>query len=171
MKSTLYLLATVLCLICGACVSEDNPQNEGVTVGDALPDFSVTLSSGRNVSKSSLAGKAGMIVFFNTDCSDCRHELPAIQTVYESFKENPDVVIAAIAREESEESIEKYWTENGLTIPFSPQADRRVYNLFATVGIPRVYISDRSGKIIFTSTDTSLPSAAELTAALAAALK
>ncbi len=53
--------------------------------------------------------------------------------------DEPDFRMLAISREENEESVAAYWAANGLLIPYSPQEDRRIYNLFATSIIPRIY--------------------------------
>ena len=47
---------------------------------------------------------------------------------------------ALISREQSEEEIKDYWQEKEYTLPFSAQKDRKIYNLFATSRVPRVYI-------------------------------
>ena len=59
---------------------------------------------------------------------------------------NRDIYIC-IAREEGEADIVAYWEANHLTLPVSPQPDRRIYSLFASVGIPRVFYA-RDGKIL-----------------------
>lgn len=124
------------------CVKEELPDERSLAVGDRVPAFSVMMSDGGTFRSSELAGKHGMIVFFNTECPDCRRELPKIQQAYDRVKDNPDYRVICIAREEGEVEIAAYWRENGLTLPYSPQPDRTVYNMFATVSIPRVYITN-----------------------------
>lgn len=136
------------------CVADDDPVNAGVVVGDPLPEFTVTLDNGKTLTTQSLRGKKVVIEFFNTTCPDCRAALPVVNEVYEKLKDDPGIVIFAISREEDATSVGKYWKENGLTIPYCAQTDRRLYNLFATVGIPRTYIADESGIITHTFTDT-----------------
>ena len=80
-----------------------------------------------------------VIIFFNTGCKDCQRELPELNAYYLRHRDEPGFRMVAIAREESEESISAYWLEHGLSIPYSPQTDRRIYNLFATSIIPRIY--------------------------------
>lgn len=140
------------------CVSDDDSKGPSLSVGDALPHFSVEMNNGLLVSNNSMQGKVGMIVFFNTGCGDCRKELPVIQQIWDEFNQNPQVVIAPIARAESEEEITDYWTANGFTMPFSPQDDRAVYELFAHSIIPRIYITDKDGVIKFTYDDSEMPS-------------
>lgn len=146
MKSLLFSL--IMSLLLFGCINEDNPVNNGISVGESLPNFSVTLESGSVISTESLRGKVAVIEFFNTGCGDCRRSFPIIQQLSDHFADDPDVMIFAIAREENYNEISSYWTANSLTIPFSPQPDRSVYNLFASVGIPRIYISDAEGVII-----------------------
>lgn len=138
---TILTVAAVLWMLLSGCIKEDLPEEHSLVVGDRVPAFSVTMSDGTTFHSSELRGKHGMIVFFNTECPDCRRELPKIQLAYDRVKDNPDYKVVCIAREEGEEEIAAYWRENGLTLPYSPQSGREVYNLFATVSIPRVYLT------------------------------
>lgn len=156
-----FLLPGLLLASTG-CVEEDQPANIGIEGGDRLPSFSITMENGEIVTDRTLHGKVGVIEFFNTGCSDCRRMFPVMQELYDEFRDNGDVEIVAIAREENKESIAAYWEEHDLTIPYSPQPDRTVYNLFATVGIPRIYISDTSGTVRYVLTDTDEPDIAVL---------
>lgn len=156
--------AMCLCIMAAfsSCISDDDPENTGITVGDPLPSFSASLSDGSVVTTASLQGRVAVIEFFNTGCSDCRRSFPVLQELYDEYKDNPQVKIFAIAREEEEPAIAAYWTENRLTIPFSPQSDRALYSLFATVGIPRLYIANPAGTIIAAYGPDSLPSPSRL---------
>lgn len=156
------LLLPGFLLLSTGCVEEDQPANSGIEGGDQLPSFSITMENGRTVTDRTLRGKVGVIEFFNTGCSDCRRMFPVTQELYDEFRDNGEVELIAIAREENKESIEAYWEEHNLTIPYSPQPDRTVYNLFATVGIPRIYISDTSGIVRYVLTDSDEPDIATL---------
>ena len=97
------------------------------------------MNDGSLVSTASLEGSVSLVMFFNTGCPDCREELPAVQRIYDDF--GSCVRIVCISREEGRAGIESYWCENGLTLPYSAQEDRAVYELFAGSGVPRVYVS------------------------------
>ena len=140
------------------CITDEDPQGPSLSVGDSLPQFSVTMNKGEVITTESLRGKVSVIVFFNTDCSDCRKELPVIQDLWERYHEDSQVKVIAIAREESAEEIENYWRENGLTMPYSPQSNREIYNLFAPSIIPRIYIANPSSVIVANFDDSELPS-------------
>ena len=135
------LLTSFLAAILTGCIDDDTPAEWSLPTGSLLPDFCVTTSEGNEVYSSSIKGKQAVITFFNTDCADCRHELPEIQKASDTCSSlEMDVEFLCIAREEDEASISRYWSSTGLTLPYSPQPDRRIYNLFANTGIPRIYI-------------------------------
>lgn len=160
--------AVCLCMTAAvsSCVNDDVPENRGLKAGDTLPAFSVTTDAGDIVSSESLQGKAAAIEFFNTSCPDCRRSLPVLQELYSRFADNPDVCVIAIAREESRQDIERYWKEHSFSVPFSPQSDRTVYNLFATTGIPRLFIVSPSGEIVMDFGPDDNPDADSLEAAI-----
>ena len=118
---------------------------------DQLPDFSVEVIDGSSRTLFNSGNLEGMtvIVFFHTGCVDCQRELPELNSYYLRHQKEPGFRMVAIAREESEESIAAFWQQNNLSIPYSPQTDRRIYNLFATQYIPRVYICSAQGIVLW----------------------
>ena len=58
-----------------------------------------------------------------------------------------------------EEDIEPFWQFAELTMPYSPQPDRRVYSLFAPRVIPQIYISDAQSIIRHMYVDIGMPTA------------
>lgn len=157
------------CMAMTSCTSDDDgSEEEGVelTVGDKLPTFSVVMNDGETIASENLRGKVSVIVFFNTNCKDCRQELPVIQQIYDNYQELP---LIAISRAEDAESIVRYWRDHGLTLPYSAQEDRSIYHLFAKSGIPRIYIVDEELTIRKVFTDNPLAGYDELAAAINAA--
>ena len=149
MKALLTFLLP-LCLFTGCVIDNDEDPSDSedlVKVGDHLPSFSVEVTDGDSnyvFSSDHLTGPT-IIVFFNTTCSDCQRELPELNDYYLRYRSEPGFQMIAIAREESASDIAAYWQANGLSIPYSPQSDRRIFNLFASSTIPRVYICSSSG--------------------------
>ena len=144
------------------CINDKEPDGPSVPQGSPLPDFSVVMNDGSVVSTSSLRGKVAVIVFFNTSCPDCQQELPVIQKLWDIYKDNPQVEIVPISREESAASIKAYWSAHNLSMPFSAQENRDVYSLFAPSVSPRVYVANREGVITAGYGDTDMPSLSTL---------
>ncbi len=164
-------LVLMLVLGCISCLQDDAPKaEERVRVGDKLPRFDVVMNDGSRLSTSRLEGKVSVLVFFSTGCPDCRKELPVVQQLYDIYKDNAEVEIACISRAEGENSIKAYWQEQGLTLPYSAQTDRTVYELFCTTGIPRIYIASPSSTVQFIFTDNPLATLDDLRQAVASCL-
>jgi thiol-disulfide isomerase/thioredoxin len=158
MKKILGLFLSLYMLV--GCVVDNHEEpfvsEEVLVVGDCLPSFSVNVIDGDSTyvfSSDHLTGRT-VIVFFHTGCSDCQRELPELNDYYLRHRDEPGFQMVAIAREEMTESVAAYWQANSLSIPFSPQSDRRIYNLFATVTIPRVYICSPSGIVEWIGIET-----------------
>ena len=154
MKRLLLILSCIF--IVSSCI-KDKPQGSDLKVGDMLPDFEVVMNDGTVVSDEGLAGSVSVVMFFHTSCPDCRQALPRMQQIYDEYA-SKGVAFALISREDAEQDIEAYWNEQGLKMPYSAQNDRKVYEQFASSRIPRIYINDRNGIILYIFTDDPVPS-------------
>ena len=166
------LLAVVLMT---ACMSNEDPVSVAETkVGDAVSPFTVQVTlpdteDWRSTAegtclfdtRKSLPSQS-IIVFFHTTCPDCQKELPILQELYNNIKKDCAREMVCIARAQGERDIQAYWQEHGLTLPYAPQGDRHIYSLFASTGIPRIYITDPQGVVTHVFTDTDAPTLAEL---------
>lgn len=138
----------LLCLLLTGCSSiEDDETKERVVVGDRVPLFSVEMVKDGERSTFSTAQLTGetVIVFFNTTCPDCQRDLPKLNQYYLKHKADEGFQMVAISREEGEEDVAAYWKDKGLQIPYFAQNDRRIYELFASSIIPRVYFVSAKG--------------------------
>lgn len=143
----LLLLASFVWLLT-SCVGEST-EYYSLMPGDSLPEFEVKDNNGFVVSPPVLKGKICVFAFVNTGCPDCRKELPELQIAYESLQNNQSVYFVAIGRNETSDSLADYWRENKLTMPYSGQSTDDVYKLFASEGIPRIFIADETGVIVY----------------------
>ena len=148
MRKMLFI-SSLLSLLMTSCIKEDHTGAD-LTVGDRIPEFSVMMNDGTEVTCRGLSQGKACIVFFTTKCPDCQKTLPAVQTLYEEY--SPEGVrFALISREEGVESVSQYWQESEFTMPYSAQNDRKIYELFAKTRVPRVYIcNDGVIRAVFT---------------------
>ena len=154
-------ISAFLMMLCAtvSCIHED-PVSDEIKVGDPIPDFTVEMTDGSIVTGASLRDGVSVIMFFYSQCPDCQKTLPSVQRIYDKYLEK-GVKFAIISREETSETIEPYWQECGYTMPYSPQPNRDVYHLFATVRVPRVYIC-KNGKVVNIYTDDPVPTYEDL---------
>lgn len=147
MKQILLLLTIALVTLC-SCLGKVEQVTSGkdiVQLGQKLPLFTITLNDGSAFNTAQLQGRPSVIIFFNTLCGDCQRELPIVQRVYDEYKQK--VQFVCISRAQADDEVQAFWREKTLTMPYSAQPDRSVYELFATGTIPRIYISDASGTV------------------------
>ena len=72
-------------------------------------------------------------------------------------------------RSQPADEIAPFWAAHGLTMPYSAQADRTVYDAFTDEGIPFVVIARPDGVIYSTYTWLAMPDSAQLSADVNAA--
>lgn len=144
-----YVALILLGLLMMGCssIEDDNEVTERVNVGDRVPSFSVDVVTDGIISTFSTAQLTGetVIVFFNTTCPDCQRDLPKLNQYYLKHKNDKGFQMVAISRAEGEDTVAAYWKDNGLQIPYSAQSDRRIYELFASSIIPRIYFVSAKG--------------------------
>lgn len=167
------ILLAALALLCCACIDEADPQGASqqgtrIQVGDTLPQFEVALHGGGTLSRDSLLGGCSVVVFFNTECPDCRRELPRIDSLYVAMRADTDFRLVCIAREDGAASVGRYWQQQGFQMPVSPQNDRAVFHLFAYSNVPRIYLSDARGVVRYIHDDQSMPYCGQLLEEVAA---
>ena len=165
MRRVAFIFMAIVAMAATACINEDMPKRKDVVrVGHTLPDFSVVMNNGEVVTADMLRDGVSVIVFFHTSCPDCQELLPQMQTLYDEYTER-DVTFVLISREETAESVSAFWAQHNLTMPYSPQEDRTIYELFANTLIPRVYISD-DGVVQAVFDDNPVPSYNDIEIAL-----
>lgn len=145
----LSLAALLLTLPVGAAFGQ-NIENY-TKVGDKMPDFSVDQASGGAFSLAGQTGKVVVVNFWATWCAPCQVEMPEIETeVWQKYKSSPDFAFIAIAREQDKDTVDRFQkTHPGMTFPFAWDPHRAVYSRLANGGIPRTYVIDRRGVIVF----------------------
>lgn len=140
------------CLVLWGCgnIHEEDDVVERIVVGSRVPIFSVNVVDYEGLTTSfstnRLYGET-VIVFFSTQCKDCQRELPELNDYYLKHKDDDGFQMVAISRAEGEQSVADFWSANNLQIPYSAQEDRKIYDLFASSVIPRVYFVSSSGII------------------------
>ena len=69
--------------------------------------------------------------------------------IWEVYNDYEDFILLVIGREHNSKVIEGFIAEKGYKMPFVPDPDRKIYNLFATQYIPRNVVIDRAGTVVF----------------------
>ena len=149
-KKHQFAVLFFLIFSCGFCFAQE--QTTLVKLSEQTPAFEYEKAPGIVQSINELKGKTILVTFFATWCGPCRKELPHIQSdIYNKYKKNPNFELLIFGREHSWEEVEKFKTDNKLTMPFYPDPERKIYSKFAGQYIPRNFLISPEGKILYSS--------------------
>ncbi len=155
MKTTVSIL--ICCIACaligGTILAADKDDGSTLTkVGDPAPKFTLTTLDGKTVGYETVKGKVTVINFFATWCGPCLQKLPQLEKeVWNRFKKDDRFAMVVAGREHTRDEMVAFKAKKKLSLPFAPDPGRKMYSRFATQWIPRVYVIDGGGKIVFQS--------------------
>ena len=152
-------------VVAKATVEQDDlAETTLINVGDEAPDFSVEMLDGSTVTLSALRGQKVLLIFWATWCPPCRQELSHLQEVIDA---NPDVVVLPISRGEKREVVEAFFQKMGYTFPVGLDVEQTIYRKYASNYIPRSFVVDGNGKVVYVGIGYDEAIAAEVQQALA----
>lgn len=162
----------LIILLCALAVMsvEAQAQDDIVLTGQKAPDFTLKTANPK-IKLSDLKGKVVLINFFATWCGPCRQELPEVQTkIWNKYKNHPAFSLLIIAREQTMKEVNDFKVKNKFTMPFYADTDRSIYSLYAKQYIPRNYLIDKNGVVVYQSMGYTEEDFAKLLAALEKAI-
>lgn len=120
-----------------------------VKVGDKVPEFSLTTIDGQTITfPHPENNKVIVINFFATWCGPCLMELPHIEQLWKELKDDKRFQLVVIGREETNESVETFRSENNFTFPIAADPEGKIFALFAERLIPRTIIISPNGSVV-----------------------
>jgi peroxiredoxin len=145
-------------LLCNAFLASDafsqvaGDKAAHTKVGDNMPAVSVQQTAGATFTLASESGKVVVVNFWATWCPPCQLEMPRLEReIWEKYK-SQDFAMIGIAREENRETVTAFEKKHpAYTFPLAYDPKRSTYALFADSGIPRNYVVDRHGIIVYQS--------------------
>lgn len=135
-----------------ATLVEDEPDDLAETTlinaGDVAPDFTVEMLDGSKVTLSALQSKPTLLIFWATWCPPCRLELSKLQEhIIDRYGDKINVL--PISRGEERAKVEEYISKMGYTFAVGLDGDQSIYRKYATNYIPRCFVIDAKGKVLY----------------------
>jgi peroxiredoxin len=141
-----------------------------IHAGDKAPDFTAEMLDGSSVTLSALQNKPTLLIFWATWCPPCRAELAHLQEgVIDVFGDAINVL--PLSRGEKREVVEEYITKMGYTFAVGLDSEQKAYNLYASNYIPRCFVIDTDGTVLYSGVGYDETVAEEVNAKLREALK
>ena len=122
-----------------------------IHVGDAAPNFALEMVGGGTFDLAAQRGKVVLVNFWATWCPPCVAEMPHLRDEVLPLV-GDDFVMICVSREETNEKISKFARKHRVAdLPMGGDTDRSIYKQYADHTIPRNFVVDRDGQVIFQS--------------------
>lgn len=116
--------------------------------GDKLPEVNfLPLNSGQDYRIKK--GHIILLNFFIIPCKHCKHMLEYLQEeIWPEFQVSRRLLLA-VGRGHTPEEVLEFRDKGNYTIPLAADPERKNYDLFAERKVPRNYLFDSTGKLIY----------------------
>ena len=111
------------------------------------PDFTLPQIDGGAVHFADLQGRVVIMEFWATWCGPCRFSLPSLEVIYTRYRDR-GVSVLLVNEGEAADRV-RAWAERRFTAPILLDQRRAVADLYRVAGIPRLFVVDQQGKIMY----------------------
>ena len=116
--------------------------------GFLAPEFNLSTLDGQSVKLSDLRGKIILVNFWATWCPPCRAEMPAIENVYNSYKDQGFVVLAVNSTiQDTFADVAPFAQQYGLSFPILLDRTGDISHLYMLRSLPTSFFIDKDGTI------------------------
>ena len=125
-------------------------QDVGFTVfpeAQDLPVIRVPGLDGKQIDLKDFTGSYVVLNFWATWCPPCKAEMPSMEELYKTFK-NQKFTIFAISTGEKPDTVKNFIKANPHSFPIGLDTSGQLGAIFAGRGIPTTYIVNPEGKVI-----------------------
>jgi len=156
MQKNQRIIFYILLLIVGASwivLSKNTAEAtaDGVSApqaGFTAPDFTLKTPTGETFTLSELRGQAVLVNLWATWCPPCRAEMPAIEKVYQEYKDQGFIVLALnMTYQDDPFKVVPFIQEYNLTFPILLEETGDVASLYQLRSLPSSYFINRAGII------------------------
>jgi cytochrome c biogenesis protein CcmG/thiol:disulfide interchange protein DsbE len=116
--------------------------------GFLAPDFTLESMSGETITLSDLQGSVVVLNIWASWCPPCRSEMPALQQVYEKYRDRGLEVLAVnTTYQDREAEARDFVSELGLSLPVLLERTGEIARAYQLHAMPSTYFIDREGVI------------------------
>ena len=110
-------------------------------------DFTLPTLTGEEMSLSSEQGKVVILNFWASWCEPCNIEMPHLQSFYEKYKADVEILAVNVTNKDSEAAVKKFVDQYALTFPILLDASGDISTMYGAFSIPMTIILNRNGEI------------------------
>jgi peroxiredoxin len=118
------------------------------TDGFPAPNFSLKTIEGELINLSSYKNQVLLVNFWTSWCPPCKTEMPAMQSVYELYKDKGFNILAInVTNQDDIGEVKRFSSKHHLTFPILLDIEGKVTNIYQIHSFPTSFFIDRSGVI------------------------
>jgi len=109
------------------------------------PEFSLTTPEGKKISLKDFRGKIVLLNFWASWCVPCREEMPAMEKLYQEYKDKNFVILAVAVKDRKQDAVD-FAKELKITYPIALDPEAQVGALYGAWGLPSTYLIGPKGE-------------------------
>lgn len=121
------------------------PNLEPMKERSPTPEFTLPTPEGKKLSLKDFTGKIVLLNFWASWCLPCREEMPAMERLYQEFKQRDFIILAVNVKDQRKDAL-AFIKELKLTYPVVLDPDGEVGVLYGAWGLPTTYLIGAKGE-------------------------
>jgi cytochrome c biogenesis protein CcmG/thiol:disulfide interchange protein DsbE len=122
-------------------------QQGPISIGDRVPNFTLTTFEGEQVELTDLEGKVVVLNFWASWCKPCEQEAADLENAWRQYQPSGEVVFLGVDYVDTESEARAYLEKFGITYPNGPDLGTRISQAFRIKGVPETYFIDRNNTL------------------------
>jgi len=139
----------VLSLLAILALGLRRTQQGPITVGDTVPNFTLTTFQGDTINLTDLKGQVVVLNFWASWCKPCEQEAADLEAAWRSYAPRGNVVFLGVDYVDTEPEALAYLKKFDITYPNGPDLRTRISQAFRIRGVPETYIIDKNSALRF----------------------
>ena len=109
------------------------------------PEFSLSTPDGKKISLKDFRGKIVLLNFWASWCVPCREEMPAMEKLYQEYKQKNFAILAIAVKDRKQDAID-FVKELKISYPVALDPEAQVGSLYGAWGLPATYLIGPNGE-------------------------
>lgn len=132
----------------GVNISFETNGSKILEAGDEAPNFTLQTLNGETFELFENRDKPLLLNFWASWCPPCKAEMPHMQSVYEKYSDQVEIVAVNLTNQDNGvEAVKSFQEEYGLTFPIPLDQKGEVGRLYSILTIPTSYFINTDGTI------------------------
>jgi peroxiredoxin len=140
-------ILVLVILLCAAWSAASAAERGGLKIGDPIPPFTLTALDRKPITlPDDGKGRVVVIHFWAAWCRYCLEEMPALENLYQRYREK-GLMIYAVNVHQTDLVAQEYAQRIRISYPVLLDLEGKTAKQYGVIDLPRTFILDRRGTI------------------------